>query len=142
MSAEHAKLTVYFDDPFWAALVERGSGDDYEVARYVFGQEPSLPEIEAFILSPAFARLRFAKADPADVPKAAVPVDNPKRRQREAARAISTRGISTKAQDVLKASYEEGKKQAASKRKQRKDDRAEERWQSRREKARKKKRGH
>ena len=142
MSAENAKLTVYFDDPFWAALIERGSGDSYEVARHVFGPEPSLPEIEAFILSPAFARLRFAKADREDVPKAAAEIGNPKRRQREAARALAPRGVSTKAQEVLKASYEEGKQQAAARRKENKDALADERWQQRREKAKKKKRGH
>ena len=34
------KLTVYFDDPFWAAICERQCAGRLEAAKVVFGAEP------------------------------------------------------------------------------------------------------
>ena len=34
------KLTVYFDDPFWAAVCERQYAGQLEAAKVVFGAEP------------------------------------------------------------------------------------------------------
>lgn len=52
------KLTICFEDPFWVELVEVEEGDVYRVARHVFGPEPTLPDIEAFIRA-HWRELRF-----------------------------------------------------------------------------------
>jgi len=78
-------LTVYYDGQFWVALVERENDGMLEVARHVFGPEPSLPEIEALVNGPGWSHLHFMPAGSLDTRDTALPA-NPKRRQREAAR--------------------------------------------------------
>lgn len=45
------KLTICFEDPFWVGIVETQNEDAYNVARHIFGAEPTTPEVEEFILS-------------------------------------------------------------------------------------------
>lgn len=45
------KLTVYFDDPFWAAVCERQYAGQLEAAKVVFGAEPKDYEAYAYFLS-------------------------------------------------------------------------------------------
>lgn len=43
-------FTIYFDDPFWVGLWERRYNGKYEVARYVFGSEPTNAELRDFLV--------------------------------------------------------------------------------------------
>ena len=44
------KLTIYFDDPFWVAVLEREDEAGYQAARVVLGSEPSDAEAYQFFL--------------------------------------------------------------------------------------------
>ena len=71
------RVTVYFDDPFWAMLYERESGGWYEANRTVFGAEPKDYEVYAFLLQ-NWKQLRFSP--PVQAGEQARRPDNPKRR--------------------------------------------------------------
>ena len=77
------RVTVYFDDPFWAMLYERESGGWYEANRTVFGAEPKDYEVYAFLLQ-NWKQLRFSP--PVQAGMRARRPDNPKHRQRAASR--------------------------------------------------------
>ena len=77
-------LTVYHDGQFWVGLAEHVEGGRYDVARIVFGAEPSDEEILRFVAS-EWEKLSFFGDDPA---KANEPAKDPKRRAREAAKAL------------------------------------------------------
>ncbi len=98
--------TVFFEDPFWVGVWERTDGRSFCVAKATFGAQPSDAEVLAFVLE-RYYTLMFSKPEFGDVTRKAM--GNPKRMQREAARAVSTTGIGTKAQQALKAQYEAGK---------------------------------
>ena len=82
-----AKLTVYFDEPFWVGVFEELDGKDLSVCRVVFGAEPTDAEIYAFILK-YFNHLRFSPPVKTEIKHKA---DNPKRRQRNATQAAIPR---------------------------------------------------
>ena len=77
-------LTVFHDGQFWVGLAERVEGRRYGVARIVFGAEPSDEEILRFVSS-KWAKLAFLGDEPAEASK---PAKDPKRRAREAAKAL------------------------------------------------------
>ena len=77
-------LTVYHDGQFWVGLAERVEDGRYGAARIVFGAEPSDEEILQFVTS-EWEKLSFFGDDPA---KANEPAKDPKRRAREAAKAL------------------------------------------------------
>ena len=87
-------LTVYHDGQFWVGLAEHVEDGRYGVARIVFGAEPSDEEILRFVTS-KWAKLAFFGDDPSE---ASEPAKNPKRRAREAAKALKRPAMSTKAQ--------------------------------------------
>ena len=132
-------LTVYHDGQFWVGLggehVENGR---YGVARIVFGTEPSDGEILQFVVS-KWEKLSFFGGEPTEASK---PTKNPKRRAREAAKALKQPAMSTKAQLVLSAQREAMKRESAHARSQRRADEAETRFEQRRLKRRQKHRGH
>lgn len=77
-------LTVYHDGQFWVGLAEHVEDGRYGAARIVFGAEPSDEEILRFVAS-EWEKLSFFGDDPA---KTNEPAKNPKRRAREAAKAL------------------------------------------------------
>lgn len=77
-------LTVYHDGQFWVGLAEHVEGGRYGVARIVFGAEPSNEEILQYVTS-KWEKLSFFGDDPVETSK---PAKNPKRRAREAAKAL------------------------------------------------------
>ena len=106
---ETIAFTVFFEDPFWVGVCERYTGDAYSCAKVTFGAEPSEAEVWAFVLE-RFGSLAFSKPVPGtQKPQTAA---NPKRMQRQAARAVAAEGIGTKAQQALKSQYEAGKLQS------------------------------
>ena len=100
-----AKLTVYFDEPFWVGVFEDLDGKKLSVCKVVFGAEPTDAEIYAFILK-YFNHLRFSPPVRTEIKHKA---DNPKRRQRNAQKQLEKSGVGTKSQQALQKQYEENK---------------------------------
>ena len=90
-------LTVYHDGQFWVGLAEHVEGGRHGAARIVFGAEPSDEEILRFIVN-KWAKLSFFGHDSTEASK---PAKNPKRRAREAAKALKQPAMGTKAQQAL-----------------------------------------
>lgn len=85
-------LTVYHDGQFWVGLAEHVEGGRYGVARIVFGAEPSDEEILRFVVN-KWTKLAFFGDEATETSK---PAKNPKRRAREAAKALKRPAVSTK----------------------------------------------
>lgn len=98
-------FTVYFDGQFWVGIVERIEEGGLSVARVVFGAEPSDEEIFRFVLE-KWDTLRFSPEVEIERRKK---LGNPKRRQREAAKAAAKAAPSTKAQQAIAEMREQGK---------------------------------
>lgn len=131
-------LTVYHDGQFWVGLAERVEDGRYGAARIVFGAEPSNEEIQRFVVN-KWAKLAFFGDDPA---KANEPARNPKRRAREASKALKRPAMGTKAQQALANQRETMKRESAQARSQRRADEAEARFEQRKLKRKQKHRGH
>ena len=131
-------LTVYHDGQFWVGLAEHVEDGTYGVARIVFGAEPSDEEILQFVIS-KWARLAFSGDEPAE---ASEPARNPKRRAREASRALRQPAMGTKAQQALASRRETMKRESVRARSRRRADEAEARFEQRKLKRKRKHRGH
>ena len=131
-------LTVYHDGQFWVGLAEHVEDGRYGAARIVFGAEPSDEEILQFITG-KWARLSFFGGVPTEARK---PARNPKRRSREASRALRRPAVGTKAQQALAAQREAMKRESAQARSRRRADEAEARFEQRKQKRKQKHRGH
>lgn len=131
-------LTVYHDGQFWVGLAEHVEGGRYGVARIVFGAEPSDEEILRFVTS-EWEKLSFFGHDSTEASK---PAKNPKRRAREAAKALKQPAMSTKAQQALAAQREAMKQESAHARSRRRAEEADARYEQRKLKRKQKHRGH
>ena len=131
-------LTVYHDGQFWVGLAEHVESGRYGVARIVFGAEPSDEEILQFVAG-RWEKLSFFGGEPTEASK---PAKNPKRRAREAARALKQPAMGTKAQQALAAQREAMKRESAHARSQRRADEADARYEQRKLKRKQKHRGH
>ena len=139
MRTATCRITVYFDDPFWAMLYEREGEGWYEASRTVFGAEPKDCEVYAFLLH-NWRWLRFSP--PVQAGERTHRPDNPKRRQRAARRAVKQAGMGTKAQQALAAQREQGKQARRVRTREGKEREAEERYEKHRQKRREKHKGH
>lgn len=131
-------LTVYHDGQFWVGLAEHVEDGRYGVARIVFGAEPSNEEILHFITG-KWAMLSFFGDEPTEASK---PAKNPKRRAREASRALKQPAMGTKAQQTLASQRDAMKRESIRARSQRRADEAEARFEQRKLKRKQKHRGH
>lgn len=131
-------LTVFFEEPFWVAVVERLDGSRLSAARHVFGPEPSEEQVHAWVLE-SYASLRFSPA--VDGAKHAQAASNPKRRQRQAAQFVR-RGTGTKARQALQAGREMQKQERKAYTKAQREAEEERRFALRLEKKKAKHRGH
>ena len=131
-------LTVYHDGQFWVGLAEHVEGGRYGVARIVFGAEPSDEEILQFVAG-RWEKLSFFGGEPTE---ASEPAKNPKRRAREAAKALKRPAVSTKAQQALAAQREAMKRKSAQVRSRRRAEEADARYEQRKLKRKQKHRGH
>ena len=120
-------LTVYHDGQFWIGLAEHVEDGRYGVARIVFGAEPSDEEILQLIVG-KWEKLAFFGDDPTEASK---PAKSPKRRAREAAKALKRPAASPKAQQALAAQREALKRESAQARSQRRADEAKARFEQR-----------
>ncbi|HEX7667676.1 MAG TPA: YjdF family protein [Polyangiaceae bacterium] len=97
---------VFFDGQFWVGLATRTRDGQSEIARVVFGPEPSDAELVAFAHD-VYRTIAFL---PSDEPLARERAPgNPKRRQREARRALESPAERTKAQEAMRLAIEERK---------------------------------
>lgn len=131
-------LTVYHGGQFWVGLAEHVEDGRYGVACIVFGAEPSNEEILHFITG-KWAKLSFFGDDPTEASK---PAKNPKRRAREASRALKQPAMGTKAQQTLASQRDAMKRESVRARSQRRADEAEARFEQRKLKRKQKHRGH
>ena len=106
-----AKLTVFFEDPFWIGIYEREADGKYEVCKVTFGSEPKDYEVNSFLLN-HWNHLRFSPS--LEVPKTVSRSMNPKRMQRDIRKQLQSTGVGTKAQQALKLQQEEGKQKRKS----------------------------
>lgn len=131
-------LTVYHDGQFWVGLIEHVEDGKLGATRIVFGAEPSDEEILQFVVR-RWEKLAFFGEGQPDRPKLA---RNPKRRMREAAKALKESPASTKAQQALSAEREAIKADSIRVRSQRRREMALQRYELRSAKRKRKRRGH
>ncbi len=95
-------LSLFHDGQFFVALFERREGNEYCVAKKTFAVKPSNQEILQLIVD-EYRAISFSDPSAIDGDNFAPErIRNPKRRQREAAKAAKKVFPSTKAQQALK----------------------------------------
>jgi len=102
-----AKLTVYFDDPFWVGVFERIEDGKLSVCRITFGAEPKDYDVWEFVLK-HYYKLEFSPAVETGSRRTA---GNPKRRQRNARKQLERTGVGTKSQQALQMQLEQNKQE-------------------------------
>ena len=102
-----ARLTVYFDDPFWVGVFERIEDSKLSVCKVTFGAEPKDYEVWSFVLQ-HYCELEFSPAVETDIRHTA---DNPKRRQRNVRKQLQHTGVGTKSQQALQMQLEQNKQE-------------------------------
>ena len=132
------KLTVFFEEPFWVGVFERIEGDELSVCKVTFGAEPKDRDVLAYVLD-HYHELRFSDPVPMEVRKKA---DNPKRRQRAAAKEMQNTGVGTRSQQALQAQREMMKVARKIVSKEEQEAEAQRRFELRQQKKKEKKRGH
>ena len=139
MDQSRARLTVFFEEPFWVGLYERETDGRYEVCKITFGAEPREYEVYQHLMD-HWRALRFSPS----IEAAAMDERrrNPKRMQREARRAVQSAGVGTKAQQALKLQQEQGKLERKTRTKEQREAEAQRRFEQRQEKRKEKRRGH
>lgn len=135
------QMTVYFDNPYWVAVLESVENDSIRICRIVYGQEPKDYQVQAF-LSRNFRSLKFSS--PIEIGSGYIkqtPV-NPKRVQREINKLKAQKGISTKAQMALSKEREQNKKEKKKKSKETKDIEKKLQFEMKQNKKKQKRKGH
>ena len=93
------RLIVFFEEQFWVGIFERNDEEGLRAAKVTFGAEPNEAMLYEFVTQRATG-LNFSPAVKTCVKEVA---DNPKRRIKNAKKALSAVGIGTKSQQALKA---------------------------------------
>lgn len=136
------KATIFFEKCFWVGTFERSDEEGYAVARYIFGAEPSDPEIYEFVLN-HYVELKFGEAKEVSIQ---IQRMNPKRVQREIRHEMKkmkeTSKPSTLAQDYMREEIEKKKKEKKSISTAEKQARKNEQFFLKQEKRKEKHRGH
>lgn len=133
-----ARLTVFFEDPFWVGVFERTEDGTLSAAKVTFGAEPRDYDVLCYVLD-HYHELAFSPPVVSEDRKRA---DNPKRRQRAAAREMQQTGVGTKSQQALQAQREMMKVERKSISKEEREAEAQRRFELRQQKKKEKKRGH
>ena len=138
MDEHSGRLTVFFEEPFWVGVFERIDGDELSACKVTFGAEPRDYDVLDYVQK-HYRELDFSAPVPLE---ARAKADNPKRRQRAAAREMQPTGVGTKSQQALQAQRELMK--VARKRITKGEREAEEqrRFELKQQKKKEKKRGH
>lgn len=104
-------LTVFHDGRFWVGVIERNESGRLAVSKTLFGAEPSNEEILRFVVE-KWQDLDFS--EPIVDSELSKEAANPKRRMREASKAVRRCGVSSKAQQALSEERESRKAKAKS----------------------------
>ncbi len=136
------KVTIFFEKRFWVGSFERVDQEGYQMARHIFGAEPSDQEVYDFILR-RDRELKFGSLKEAVIEIYRM---NPKRAQREVRREMervkaSTRP-SSRAQDYMREEIEKKKKQKQQVSREEKQMRKEQQFLFKQQKRKEKHRGH
>ena len=132
-----ARLTVYFEDPFWVGVFERIEGDRLSACKVTFGAEPKDYDVLRYVLE-HYHELRFSEPVAHEERERA---DNPKRRQRAAAKEMQSAGVGTKSQQALQAQREMMKTERKEISKAEREAEAQRRFELKQQKKKEKKRG-
>ncbi|HEX7555131.1 MAG TPA: YjdF family protein [Leptolinea sp.] len=97
------KLTVLFDPPYWVGIFEKIENDQIQAARFVFGAEPTEPQLLKFALK-EYTSLQFSP--PVPIGQVKYHPVNFKRKMREIRAQMETQPRSTHAQEVLQQELE------------------------------------
>lgn len=133
-----AKLTVYFENPFWIGIYERDWNERYTICKITFGAEPTDSEVYEFVLK-NWSQLKFSPS-----------IQNqafcdrkmsPKRMQRSIRKELQ-QCIGTKAQQALKLQQEQRKLDRKLFSKERQEQESKRKFALRQEKRKAKHKGH
>ena len=102
MDERCGRLTVFYEEPFWGGVFERIEGDRLCICMVTFGAEPKGYEVLDYVRR-HYHELRFSGPLPHED---RIKADNPKRRQRAAAKEMQPTGVGTKSQQALQAQRE------------------------------------
>lgn len=133
-----AKLTVFFEDPFWVGVYERVDGGGYAACKIVFGAQPKDYEVYAFLME-NWDKLRFGPS--VEAQRLAERKTSPKRMQREVKKQLQT-GIGTKAQQALQQQRDQQKQERRTRSKEQREAEKERRFSLRLQKRKEKHAGH
>jgi hypothetical protein len=136
--ASMVTFTIFFDGQFWIGLATRIGTHGNEVARHVFGPEPTDAELIQWFRND-YCRLEFV---PTSLEVNTRVGGNPKRRLREARRALEAPRTCTRAQEAWSAALEATKTAATIARRDEQRIEAEARYALRVAKRKNKHRGH
>lgn len=100
------KITILFDGAFWVGIFERYSDGCYSVAKHIFGNEPSNPELYDFLLQQGH-KLKFTTPNEEEGVQAGK--KNYKRLVREAKKEMNKQPTVTKAHMAIKKELEQHK---------------------------------
>ena len=139
MEPIYARLTVYFEDPFWVGVMERRQGGLTEACKIVFGGEPKDYQVYETLLR-QYDRLAFSPPTESGSPLLAV--RSFKRRQRAIRRQLADSGPGTKAQQALALQRRQGKEARKKQALEENQLQARQDFQHRQQKRREKRRGH
>ena len=138
MDKVNGKLTVYFEEPFWAGVFERIEDGKLSVAKVIFGAEPKDYEVQEYIQKYYFS-LKFSPA----VETAVKDIKrNPKRMQRETKKQMLETGIGTKSQQALKLQQEQNKQERKEESRRKKETEEQRMFELRQQKKKEKHKGH
>lgn len=138
MDERFARLTVFFEEPFWVGVFERIEGDKLSACKVTFGAEPRDYEVLDYVRR-HYGELRFSEPV---LREAREKADNPKRRQRAAAREMQPTGVGTKSQQALQAQRELMKTERKKITKAEREAEAQRRFELKQQQKKEKKRGH
>ena len=138
MDKSNARLTVYFEEPFWVGIFELISDGKLSVCKVTFGAEPKDYEIFDFVLK-SYYSLKFSPAVETEIKQTA---DNPKRRQRNAKKQLQSSGVGTKSQQALQMQREEMKTERRQVSKEQREAEKQRQFDLRQQKRKEKHRGH
>lgn len=138
MGKVSAKLTVYFEEPFWVGVFERIENGTLSAAKVTFGAEPKDYEVQDYLLKYYFA-LHFSPSVETVVKESK---KNPKRMQRDAKKQMAETGIGTKSQQALKLQQEQCKQERKNRSREKKEAEEKRLFELKQKKKKEKHRGH
>jgi hypothetical protein len=133
------KLTVIYESPYWVGIFERTNGDTYQATRFIFGAEPTDPQLLQFALT-VFPGLQFSR--PAEISAVQSREVNFKRRMRQVKKQMTNTAGPTRAQMAIKQEYEDQARQRAQTSHEVQVEEADRKFQLKQAKRAKKHRGH